>query len=535
MKKNVINISIVVVIVSAFLILSVIFNFENLRKDVYSYSKGVVTFKELNYHKLYNDDFSYLNIDTRNYDNIAFLNKNNYFKNNIKVYDIDKGKLIYIDPFQKYQNEDEVYAYGGLYINQTFYPEFIDSFDFSKYYKEISKRYGETEMPLNKKESKVIKDIIKGEGVDKRLYNGIKQDLSEFSYEIDLKSDKYRDIYIKVRVYRTKNNDLVIKFKDKIYYANELKENEDINKNTAYYTYKGDDYGYLYNTINTNEDLVRFAFHDFILSEMPKESYKNYVKDVFGIIDNEKFDLKDKVLFLKQLLYSKYKPTLREDFPLRIERIKNLNIINDNRKTYRIDHDFLFKIFNYPANLYSLAFYEDDLLYNIPERYKDVYENYVNTIINDDKLDYLKKNDMIVAIQNEFVVVDEDQLKKMREKYGKIDVIEESNTRIKYAPAYYGFLYDQLKDEEDLKKFAFSNEVIDNIFTDYFKEKYKDVVTQIINSDKIDFNTKIKEVMKAQLKFSLIKIEKEDYYREKYKDNYYNESYISKVRSIIEK
>jgi len=61
--------------------------------------------------------------------------------------------------------------------------------------------------------------------------------------------------------------------------------------------------------------------------------------------------------------------------------------------------------------VYSLAFYEDDLLYNIPERYKELYENFVNIIINDSNIEYLKKNDMIVELQNHLEVVDEEQLK----------------------------------------------------------------------------------------------------------------------------
>lgn len=535
MKKNVLNISIVIVTVSLFFIFSVIFNFENLKKHVYVYSKGIVNYEGLEYHKIYNDDFSYINIDTNNYENIAFLNKNNYFKENIKIFNIDKDKLIYIDPFQKYQNEEEAYIFGGLYINESFYKEFLNSFDFNRYFKEISKQHGQTEMVLSEKESKVIYDIISGTNLEDRIYNGIKHDLSEFSYEINLKSEKYKDIYIKVRIYRTKNNDFVIKFRDKIYYANELKENKDIFKNTSYYTYKGDDYGYLYNSIETNSDLVKFAFHDFILMEISDKLYKNYVEDVFKIIDNEIVSLKDKVLLLKQILYSKYKPTLREDFPLRIERIKNLDIINDNRKSYRINHDFLFRIFNYPANLYSLAFYEDDLLYNIPERYKNVYETYVNIIINDPDVDYLKKNDMIVEIQNQFVVIDEEQLKKMRDKYGEIEVLEESNSRIKFSQGYYGFLYDDIKNLEDLKKFALSSEVLENIFNEYFREKYKNIVIEILNNIDMTFEEKIKEVMINQLKFSLIKIEKQDYYRDKYKDNYFSQSYISKVNSIINK
>ena len=67
----------------------------------------------------------------------------------------------------------------------------------------------------------------------------------------------------------------------------------------------------MYNNIESNEDLIDFAFHDFILQEISQDLYKSYVKDVFNIINNEKYSLKDKVILLKQILYSKYKPTSR--------------------------------------------------------------------------------------------------------------------------------------------------------------------------------------------------------------------------------
>ena len=190
-------------------------------------------------------------------------------------------------------------------------------------------------------------------------------------------------------------------------------------------------------------------------------------------------------------------------------------------------------MFNYPANLYSLAFYEDDLLYNIPERYKNVYENFVNIIINDSDIDYEKKNDMIVEIQNAFVVVDELQLEKMREKYGEIEVLEESNERIKYAPGYYGFLYDEIKDIDSLKEFALNKEVLDNIFSDYFREIYIKKVEQIIEDTNLNLQDKMKNIMIEQLNFTLIPIEKQRHYREKYSENYFDQSYILKVKSII--
>lgn len=533
MKKNIVNISIIIVTVSVFIILSVLFNLESLAKDIYHYDKNVIKVENINYHKLFNDDFSYININTENYDNIAFLNKNNYFKDNIKVFGIIEDKLIYIDPFQDYHNEEEQYVFGGLYVNELYYNEFLNSFDFEVYFKEVSGNRENKKFNFDENESKIIRNIVLGNNLEDRIYDGIKHDLSEFPYELKLINKNNEDIYIKIRIYRTKNNDFVIKFRDNIYYANELSQNEDIIKNAAYYTYRGDDYGYLYNKIESDEDLIKFAFHDFILQEISNELYKEYVKDVFYIVNKENFSVKDKILFLKQILYSKYKPTLREDFALRIERIKNLDIINDNRKTYRINHDFLFRLFNYPADLYSLAFYEDDLLYNIPERYKTVYENFINIIMNDSEIEYTKKNDMIVEIQNALVVIDEVQLQQMREKYGEIKVIEESNERIKYSPGYYGFLYDKINNIEDLEEFALHEEVLSNIFSEYFKNKYVEKIKGILENGEKGFEDKIREVMIEQFNFTLIPIEKQTHYREKYRDNYFNESYILKIKSIM--
>lgn len=533
MSNNFRNISLIVVIIFIFLVLSVSLNFDDLNKKAYKYVNGSINIDGTNYFKLYSDDFSYLNLDEDKFPVIAFLNKNNYFKDNIEIREIVEGKLIYINGFQDYVNENDLYIYSGLYINENYYKDFLNNFNFNKYYKDltIGSDISPTIIDFNETETKLIRNIILGEGnIDN--YNGIKQDLSEFSYQIKLGNENLDGIYLKINIFRNKNNDLFVKFNDNFYYANELKENDDINKNSSYYTYKGDDYGYLYNKILNTEDLKEFAFHDYIIQEISPDVYKNYVEDAFLIIDNEVLSVKDKIIALKQILYSKYKPTLREDFALRTERVKNLNIINDNRETYRINHKFLFNIFNYPANLYSLSFYEDDLLYNIPERYKPVYETYVNTIINDPNLDYLDKNDMIVEIQNALVVVDENQLKKMREKYGEIEILDKSNERIKYAPGYYGFLYDDIDNLDDLEKFAFNNEVIENIFGDYFKEIYKNEVKKVLDSD-ISFEDKIKNVMINQLKFSLIPIEKESYYRDKYKENFFNESYITKITSII--
>lgn len=535
MSNSTRNISFIGAIVLIALILAIAFNFDDLKKKSYVYSKGSIEVEGVKYFKINSDDFSYININDDKLPVIGFLNKNNYFKDNIKIHEIHKGNILYINPFQEYVNEDELYIYGGIYVNEKYYKDFLNSFNFTKYYKDLSINgdISPKELTLTENESKIIKDIVVGEVSGYESYNGVKQDLSEFSYQIKLSSEKLNGIYIKVNIFRTKNNDLVMKFNDNIYYVNDLKNNQDIYTNASYYTYKGDDYGYLYNKILNEDDLNDFAFHDYILQEISPDMYKDYVRDVFLIINNEVLSLNDKIIALKQVLYSKYKPTNREDFALRTERVKNLNIINDNRKTYRINHKFLFKIFNYPANVYALSFYEDDLLYNIPERYKTVYETYVNTIINDPNIDYLKKNDMIIEIQNALVVVDENQLKKMREKYGEIEVIEESNNRIKYAPGYYGFLYDSIRDLNDLREFSLNEEVIDNIFNDYFREIYKQNVEKILNDEGMTLQDKMKNIMAEQLKFSLIPIEKQQYYRDKYKNNYFEESYITKVNSIL--
>ena len=535
MNKNLRNGLIIIAVFIVFLLFSVFLKFDELKKQVYKYDKGIINVDNSKFIKLYNNDFSFLNLNINNYPDIAYLNKNHYFKNNIKVYNIDTNKVLYVDPFQDYKYPDEVYTYGGIYVNESYYNEFLDTFDTSKYYTEISAidSINSTEIMLSNTESNIIKDIIKNNKLDTRIYDGIKHDLSETSYEMKIKSGLYDDIYLKIKVYRTKDNNLVVKFMDKIYNVNEFKQNSNIDKNTSYYTYKGDDYGYLYNTIDDEDDLVDFAFHDYIIEDIKDELYKNYVKDAFGIINNDKLSLHDKILSIKQLLYSKYKPTLREDFALKIERLKNLNIINDHRKTYRINNEFLFKLFNYPANLYSLAFYEDDLLYNIPERYKNVYETYVRTIIDDPNIDYLKKNDMIVEIQNELVVVDENQLKEMRKKYGEIEVIEESYDRIKYAPGYYGFLYDEINNINDLKDFALNKEVLDNIFNDYFKNIYIEKVKNTLDNEHITLQEKLQNIVNYQLNFTLIPINKQKEYRNKFKENYYNNNYISKIKSIM--
>ena len=97
MKKSTINILIIIVTFVVFIMLSVLWNLYDLRKDVYFYNKGTISVENLKYNKLYNEDFSFTNLNTSNYENSAFLNKNNYFKDNIKIYNVDKDKVIYIE------------------------------------------------------------------------------------------------------------------------------------------------------------------------------------------------------------------------------------------------------------------------------------------------------------------------------------------------------------------------------------------------------------------------------------------------------
>ena len=78
MKKSTINILIIIVTVIVFIILSVLWNLDDLRKDVYFYNKGIINIENLKYTKLYNEDFSFINLNTSNYENSAFLNENNY-------------------------------------------------------------------------------------------------------------------------------------------------------------------------------------------------------------------------------------------------------------------------------------------------------------------------------------------------------------------------------------------------------------------------------------------------------------------------
>lgn len=532
MTKNIKKGIVLILVVFILGIISILINLNSLTKKVYMYNNGVIEFDNEKFIKLYNDDFNYIGLSNNNYLNIGYLDKNNYFKENINVLEVDSGKIIYINPFQDYINVDDPYLYGGVYVYSNYYDEFMLDFDFTKYYKELSSVDEGKSFDFSNEESELIKSIVLGNVYNEISYDGIKQYLSEYSYDLNIKHKKYPDIYLNLRIYRDKNDNLVLRFNDKNYYVNEFKDNREIDLNASYYTYRGDDYGYLYNNISTNEDLENFAFHDYIIENMDSKAYVNYVNDVFSIIDNEKLSIKDKVSLIKQILYIKYKPTNREDFSLRIERIKNLNIVGDNRKTYRINHKFLFDIFNYPANVYSLAFYEDDLLYNIPERYKELYENFVNIIINDPNIEYLKKNDMIVELQNHLVVVDEEQLKSLRDKYGEIEVLEESNERIKYAPGYYGFLYSDIKNIDDLKELALHKEVLDNIFNDYFKSIYINKVNDIINGD-TSLDEKLKSIVECQLKFTLIPISKQKYYREMYKNNYFKESYINKSKKIL--
>ena len=184
MKKSTINILIIIVTVIVFIILSVLWNLDDLRKDVYFYNKGIINIENLKYTKLYNEDFSFINLNTSNYENSAFLNENNYFKDNIKIYNVDKDKVIYIDPFQDYQNEEEIYIYGGIYVKEAYYKEFLSTFNFNEYYKEISsdENVEPKSFTLSENESKIIRDIVLGNNSEDRIYDGVKHDLSEFAY-----------------------------------------------------------------------------------------------------------------------------------------------------------------------------------------------------------------------------------------------------------------------------------------------------------------------------------------------------------------
>ncbi|BAK80571.1 hypothetical protein [Candidatus Arthromitus sp. SFB-rat-Yit] len=532
MTKNIKRGIVLILIVLIFIGICSLVNLNSLTKKVYVYNNGSIDFESKKFIRLYDDDFNYTKLSNKDYPYIGYLNKNNYFKENINISEIDNGKVIYVDPFQEYINVEDPYLYGGLYVNSSYYDEFMLNFDFTEYYKELSLVDEGKSFNLSNEECEIIKNIVLNNVYNDRNYDGIKQYLSEYSYDLNIRHKVYTDIYLKLRIYRDKNDNLILKFNDMNYYVNEFKNNDEVNQNTSYYTYRGDDYGYLYNNITTQEDLENFAFHDYIIETMDSNVYSNYASYALDVINDEKLSIKDKLSLLKQTLYIKYKPTNREDFSLKIDRIKNLNIIGDNRKTYRINHKFLFDIFNYPANVYSLAFYEDDVLYTIPERYKELYENFVNIIINDPEVDYLKKNDMIVELQNHLAVVDEKQLSSLRDKYGEIEILEESVDRIKYTSGYYGFLYDDIGNINDLKDFALHKEVLDNIFNDYFKDIYINRINEIIDDDR-NLDEKLKSVVECQLKFTLIPITKQKYYRETYKNNYFNQSYINKIKKIL--
>ena len=94
-------------------------------------------------------------------------------------------------------------------------------------------------------------------------------------------------------------------------------------------------------------------------------------------------------------------------------------------------------------------------------------------------------------------------------------------------------MYDEIKDIDSLKEFALNKEVLDNIFSDYFREIYIKKVEQIIEDTNLNLQDKMKNIMIEQLNFTLIPIEKQRHYREKYSENYFDQSYILKVKSII--
>ena len=162
MSNNFRNISLIVVIIFIFLVLSVSLNFDDLNKKAYKYVNGSINIDGTNYFKLYSDDFSYLNLDEDKFPVIAFLNKNNYFKDNIEIREIVEGKLIYINGFQDYVNENDLYIYSGLYINENYYKDFLNNFNFNKYYKDltIGSDISPTIIDFNETETKLIRNII---------------------------------------------------------------------------------------------------------------------------------------------------------------------------------------------------------------------------------------------------------------------------------------------------------------------------------------------------------------------------------------
>ena len=108
---------------------------------------------------------------------------------------INKEKIIYIDPFQDYINVEDPYLYGGVYVYSNYYNEFILDFDFTKYYKELSSIDGGKSFDLSNEESEIIKSIVLDNVYNEMSYNGIKQYLSEYSYDLNIKHKKYPDIY----------------------------------------------------------------------------------------------------------------------------------------------------------------------------------------------------------------------------------------------------------------------------------------------------------------------------------------------------
>jgi len=91
---------------------------------------------------------------------------------------------------------------------------------------------------------------------------------------------------------------------------------------------------------------------------------------------------------------------------------------------------------------------------------------------------------------------------------------------------------ENIKNIYDLKELALHEEVLNNIFNDYFKSIYVNKINDIINGD-TNLDEKLKSIVECQLKFTLIPISKQKYYREMYKNNYFKESYINKSKEIL--
>ena len=128
MTKNIKKGIVLILVVFILGIISILINLNSLTKKVYMYNNGIIEFDNEEFIKLYNDDFNYIGLSNNNYPNIGYLDKNNYFKENINILEVDSRKIIYIDPFQDYINVEDPYLYGGVYVYSNYYNEFILDF-----------------------------------------------------------------------------------------------------------------------------------------------------------------------------------------------------------------------------------------------------------------------------------------------------------------------------------------------------------------------------------------------------------------------